>query len=181
MNTTITTTFNPGPGVLEASDRGVKLNSEALLAERNGDLALAERLHLQAIEVKEGGPDKASLAISRNALGELYIKLNRLTEAEDNLRKAIDIRSSIASQAYDAAVSRENLGQLYELKGMLNEAREIRLVGAPDKICCGNYNCPGQTFKMDQLLQCGKCKSVYYCSKNCQGRDWKSRHKPLCT
>ena len=28
--------------------------------------------------------------------------------------------------------------------------------------------------------KCVKCKSVYYCSKDCQVKDWKNKHKSEC-
>jgi len=34
--------------------------------------------------------------------------------------------------------------------------------------------------RTDQLKACGACKSVFYCSAQCQKADWKARHKPLC-
>ncbi|KIK81444.1 hypothetical protein PAXRUDRAFT_832866 [Paxillus rubicundulus Ve08.2h10] len=33
---------------------------------------------------------------------------------------------------------------------------------------------------LDKILTCQRCKSVWYCSKQCQKNDW-SRHKPICT
>ncbi|KAG2058377.1 hypothetical protein BDR06DRAFT_115928 [Suillus hirtellus] len=33
--------------------------------------------------------------------------------------------------------------------------------------------------KMKKLLKCAKCKSVWYCSKECQKKNW-STHKPTC-
>ncbi|KAI0726157.1 hypothetical protein C8Q72DRAFT_540561 [Fomitopsis betulina] len=33
--------------------------------------------------------------------------------------------------------------------------------------------------KRSNLLQCGGYKSIYYCGKDCQRRDWK-RHKKYC-
>jgi len=41
---------------------------------------------------------------------------------------------------FDAAVTRENLARLYELKSDLEAAKEMRLRGAPSSIACGNYN-----------------------------------------
>lgn len=31
-----------------------------------------------------------------------------------------------------------------------------------------------------QLKACGACRSVFYCSRECQKMDWTKRHKPLC-
>jgi splicing suppressor protein 51 len=39
--------------------------------------------------------------------------------------------------------------------------------------------CAGNCGKMTELQQCSKCKSVKYCSKECQKKDWKA-HKKLC-
>lgn len=33
--------------------------------------------------------------------------------------------------------------------------------------------------KLEKLLKCAKCKSVWYCSKECQKKNW-SKHKPTC-
>ncbi|RDB29550.1 hypothetical protein Hypma_015534 [Hypsizygus marmoreus] len=173
--------INPSPAYANATIQGSNLNQQALQAERNGDLQLAERLHLQAIAVKESGLGRnaVSTALSRNALGELYIKMGRLDEAEDNLKKAIAVRNH-AGPAFDAAVSRDNLAQLYELRGNFKAAKDIRLSGAPENMSCGFYHCPGQLFRLNQLLRCSQCKSVWYCSKSCQNGDWRARHKKLC-
>ena len=40
---------------------------------------------------------------------------------------------------------------------------------------CGNENC----FE-EALMTCSKCKSVRYCGKSCQQRDWKKGHKLKC-
>lgn len=31
-----------------------------------------------------------------------------------------------------------------------------------------------------KLLRCGGCRSVCYCSKECQKKDWKTQHKAVC-
>lgn len=169
----INATINP-----YATSQGTRLNNLALQAEQSGDLVRAENLHLEALAIKEMGlgPNSLSTAISQNALGELYITLGRLDDAETYLRKAIAIRNH-AGPAFDAAVSRENLAQLYELRGDLKQAKEIRLYGAPDHLSCGYYHvnifsslqlcrlirlfcgqCTGQIFSLSQLSQCGQCK-----------------------
>ncbi|KDQ63533.1 hypothetical protein JAAARDRAFT_75870 [Jaapia argillacea MUCL 33604] len=160
--------------------QGTSLNNQALQLDREGDLEGALRLHLQALDVKERGygPDHTATAITRNALGELYMRMGKLDEAEENLKIAIRIRDNRRA-AFDAAVSRENLAQLYEMKGNLREAKDIRLSGG-NQLCCSNYTCTGQLFPLPKLSQCAGCKSAFYCSKACQVKDWKLRHKRYC-
>lgn len=166
---------NPSTANTSATVLGSKYNQEALLAERSGDLAGAERLHLQALEIKEKGlgPNAVSTALTRNALGELYFTLGQLEEAEDCLQKALEVRTK-AGPPLDAAVTRDNLARIYEAQGKLKEAKDIRLTGAPNTMCCGYYHvcsllviylprlvsckCTGTVFPLDRLLQCGRCK-----------------------
>ncbi|KAF8974042.1 hypothetical protein BDZ97DRAFT_2053638 [Flammula alnicola] len=123
-------TVNPSLLQSDAVRTGSQLNNQALAATRNGDLATAERLNLEAIATKERGLglDHPTTALSYNALGELYLKQKRLDEAENYLMKAVAIRN-VKGAAFDAAVSRENLAQLQELRGDLVKAKEIRLTG----------------------------------------------------
>ncbi|KAG1864199.1 hypothetical protein DFJ58DRAFT_773032 [Suillus subalutaceus] len=136
-------------------------------------------LYLQALHLKLGavGENHPTIAITRNALGELYLKMGKITDAEEQLKKAISVHMR-NSPGYDAAVSVENLGQVHEVKGDLEEARRVRLSHPADIMVCGNYDCPGETFDRSQLLACSGCKSVFYCGRACQ--DWRARHKTFC-
>ncbi|KAF9494479.1 hypothetical protein BDN71DRAFT_980502 [Pleurotus eryngii] len=58
--------------------------------------------------------------------------------------------------------------------------KEVRLAGAPNNIACSNFMCQGQSFSVDKLKLCARCKSVYYCSQACQKSNWKARHKQYC-
>ncbi|KAI0052887.1 hypothetical protein FA95DRAFT_1553186 [Auriscalpium vulgare] len=105
--------------------------------------------------------------------------MGRLNDAEDQLNKALDVRSKIGPP-FDAAVTRENLAQLYEMRGNIEASKEMRMRGSPDQIACGHYQCPAtQPFNIKQIRRCGGCKSAMYCSKGCQTSDWK-RHKKFC-
>ncbi|TFK94136.1 hypothetical protein K466DRAFT_649494 [Polyporus arcularius HHB13444] len=77
-------------------------------------------------------------------------------------------------------MTRDNLGQVYEMKGDLRAAQEMRLRGAADSnIACGNYNCLKLQNNLSDLSRCSVCKAVFYCSRPCQASDWK-RHKKYC-
>ncbi|KAJ7286054.1 hypothetical protein C8J57DRAFT_656404 [Mycena rebaudengoi] len=169
---------NPGPNVMEGMG-AVELNNRALQLQNRGDYAGAEQLHQQAITIKEQsfGTTHISTAISYNALAEVQLLMGKLNEAQANCQKALDVRSG-AGPPLDAAVTRENMGQILEAKGDLDGAKAVRLQGG-DVMVCGNYNCPGSTFTLQQLSQCGTCKSVYYCGRACQ-KDWGPRHKAFC-
>jgi len=47
------------------------------------------------------------------------------------------------------------------------------------KKICGNCNKLEKSNKDSKLLKCGGCKIQYYCSKECQVKDWKE-HKKIC-
>lgn len=133
--------INPSPGYAFAVMKASELNNKAFgIVERNGDLATAEPLLLEAMTINEAthGIDHSTTALAYNALGELYVKMVRLDEAEPYLNKAIEIRNA-KGLLFDAAVSRENLAQLYEARGNFVKAKGIRLLGAPDKLACGHY------------------------------------------
>ncbi|KAF8527058.1 hypothetical protein JB92DRAFT_2699550 [Gautieria morchelliformis] len=175
------TTINPSLNFATLSKRAEGLNNEGFQLSNLGDNAGAELLHKQALELKlrAHGPNSTKTALTLNALGEVQSLQGKFEEAEANLRKAVAIRNA-SGGAFDAAVSRENLAQVLETKEKFSEAKEIRDHGRPDKLSCGNYNCPGQLFAFSQMKQCSRCHCIYYCSVACQKRDWKSRHKRFC-
>jgi len=74
----------------------------------------------------------------------------------------------------------ENLGSVFHMTGEENKRLKQNVIegrtGRPDtnytgRACsnCGKLNC---------TLQCSQCKSVSYCSKDCQRKDW-PRHKKV--
>ncbi|KAG1757564.1 hypothetical protein EDB19DRAFT_1657979 [Suillus lakei] len=170
---------NPAAG-LDVSQAAI-INNQALSLSRQGDYAGAEGLHLQALDLKLSavGENDLTTAITRNALGELYLKMGRITDAEEQLKKAVSVRMR-SGPAYDTAVSVENFGQVHEAKGDLEEARRVRLSHPADIMVCGNYDCPGSTFDRSQLLACSGCKSAFYCGRACQRTDWRARHQTFC-
>lgn len=72
-------------------------------------------------------------------VGELWLKMGKLEQAKDILKKARATRNRIDFTGWDAGVTRENLGQVYEAEGNLVKARQVRKSGRPDAVCCANY------------------------------------------
>lgn len=133
-------TINPSPAHALAIEQGSQLNNMAQQLMRMGRYEEAERLHRKAIEVKERGlgTDHITTALSYNALGETYIRMNRLDEAEMFLQKALNIReaSPRPQDEIDTAVTRENIAMVYEMRGDLPRAKQMRRVGSPNNMLC---------------------------------------------
>lgn len=125
-----------------------RLSFQALQTAHSGNHCAAEQLYLHIIRTKTYvfGAQSIETAASRNALGELYVKMNRLAEAESEFLAAVDVRSRAGTDhVFDAAVSRENLAQVYEMTRRILAAKNMRLLGAPNKILCAYYyvsECP---------------------------------------
>jgi len=136
MNMHLYSDVAAGFRVIQAAD----LNNRALQLSYQGDYAGAERLHLDALDLKLNsvGDHDTTTAITRNALGELYLQMGRIADAEEQLKRAVSIRLS-GGPVYDAAVSIENLGRVYESKGDFAEARRVRQSHPDNIMVCGNY------------------------------------------
>ncbi len=120
---------------------GTDLQQEAADLESQGHVAAAEHKYLEAIRAKEAGfgPDHYTTATSYDSLGELYLKTGQVDKAEEYLNKALRARED-SDFSSDLAMTRDSLGKLFEMKGDLQAARDIRLKGLPDNIACGNSN-----------------------------------------
>ncbi|KAI1788364.1 hypothetical protein LXA43DRAFT_1025509 [Ganoderma leucocontextum] len=159
---------------------GTDLQKEAMYLESQGQFTAAEHKYLEAIRAKEAGfgPDHYTTGTSYDCLGELYLKMERIDKAEEYLKKALRAREHSGFSS-DLAMTREHLGKLFEMKGDLQAAQEIRLKGLPDNIACGNVNCLRLQNSLKDLSKCSACKAVLYCSQACQKADWK-RHRKYC-
>jgi len=172
--------LNPTESQAVANGQATCLQNEAMAHERAGDLTTAERLFIRAIQIRNEafGPGNNYIAINQNSLGELYVKMGKLDEAEELYKAALETRDRMQAY-YDAACTRENLAQLYEMKGDATAAKAMRRRGRPNRLVCGNMKCPSLLFTTKGLQRCSQCKSTWYCTPICQKADWK-RHKSSC-
>ncbi|XP_037025187.1 uncharacterized protein LOC119066695 [Bradysia coprophila] len=165
--------------IMIASD----INNDALLLEKAGKHEEAEVKYLEALRMKEQCSRATALgvALTQNALGELYMKMGRLDEAYELLQKAYQARRVINS--FDKTCTADNLGRLFEMKGDPVKAAEWRTVNGPNRLICSYFDCPKSQkcyfSKLNDLKKCAKCKCVFYCDRTCQTVDWQ-RHKPYC-
>ncbi|KAJ8697482.1 hypothetical protein PTI98_004285 [Pleurotus ostreatus] len=70
--------------------------------------------------------------------GEAYLKMGKIEEAIDNLKKAMAMMSESGVSSFNAAVTREDVAQLAEMKGEVGEAKALRLGGASNAMACTN-------------------------------------------
>ncbi|TGO52874.1 hypothetical protein BCON_0133g00190 [Botryotinia convoluta] len=114
-------------------------NNQANQLEARGDFAGAENLFLRSLarKIEITGEDSIQTALAKNVLGELYLKMKgKLNEAQKMLEDADRIRSVIDD--FDAACTRDSLGQLWEIKGDVMKAREVRERN-PESMICSNF------------------------------------------
>ena len=96
-----------------ASIEAVHNHNEAVDLSAKGQYGAAEQKYLKSpeIKIKTISENAILTALSHNALGELYIAMNRLDNAEKHLMIAVKIRNTdVKGPTSNAAVSRENLG-----------------------------------------------------------------------
>jgi tetratricopeptide (TPR) repeat protein len=116
---------------------------------KRDDWVNAERWHRKALEAKLAcGMGPVTLGISYNSLGESLLEQGKLEEAEEKLKKAMEIRTTLP-HCFDAAVTRENLAQVYQAMGKPKEANQVRVDGeAKREMCCSNYRVRYTSFAM---------------------------------
>ncbi len=92
--------------------RVMGLNAEGLLACMQGEAALADELHREALELSEALGDRLGMAVAHNGLGDAAAYDARRDEARDHFRTALDMFRSL-DQRRGIAGALTNLGNLY--------------------------------------------------------------------
>lgn len=102
-------------------------------------VAIALEKEIITIDRKVFGKRSSSIAVSYNKLGEIYCEMGMFSDAEEPLRKAVEIREALAENFETAMSRRDNLARVYEWKGDMKAAQEMRMRGRPAKnVACGN-------------------------------------------
>ncbi|KIM30123.1 hypothetical protein M408DRAFT_328516 [Serendipita vermifera MAFF 305830] len=147
---------------------------------------LAEAIPLQqeicVLDEQMHGRNSSSAGLSWNKLGEMQYENKDFAAAEVSLKLAVEIREGLGED-FDTSVSRDNLARIFEVYGRMEDAKKMRLRGRKaQNITCACYTCKylQQGVGFDRLKACSRCKSVFYCSADCQKVDWKERHKFYC-
>jgi len=154
-----------------------------------GKYSEAEVLFLESKDLckNSSGVDNPAYAFTVHSLADAQVKQGKLDEAEASFREVIELRKYFppTSEArYAMAMSRDGLAQVYEKRGDHKKARSIRMT-EPESMICSFAKCPiryqyCQCFSVDKLKMCSMCECVFYCTRECQVADWKSRHKEVC-
>ncbi|KUJ22048.1 uncharacterized protein LY89DRAFT_681383 [Mollisia scopiformis] len=137
-------------GVFQASAH----TSEANRLQAVGNHKGAEQKHLEALGMKisAAGEDSVPVALTKNALGELYLTMGELDKAQTMLEAADVIRSSNPSSdsasKFDEVCTKDNLGRLWEMRGDFAKAAELRTKDS-EKMMCSNFNV-SSSFSVDE-------------------------------
>ncbi|KAI0639366.1 hypothetical protein C8Q77DRAFT_1080797 [Trametes polyzona] len=158
----------------------LSLHSKARQLDARGNYSEAERLLHRALELVEPCTPSSDAIVAAlwNSLGEVYLHMGRLDDAERWFSKSLDL--SVAIRDFkEITTTRENLARVAKVRSELLKAKALRMLGAPDDMRCGNYACHRGLLRTPDLRICGGCKSAFYCSNECQRADWE-RHQKRC-
>ncbi|KAH9944414.1 uncharacterized protein BXZ73DRAFT_96903 [Epithele typhae] len=125
---------DPRPSTSDAAlEEAASLSTKARQLGARGSYYEAERLFHQALELVSPSTPSTSPTFARlsNGLGETYLHMGRLDDAEQWFSKSLDVSVAIREFA-EIASSRENLARVQRAKRELFKAKALRMLGAPD-------------------------------------------------
>ncbi|KAA8576036.1 hypothetical protein MFRU_033g00010 [Monilinia fructicola] len=175
--------INPSISTVSKITEAVEFNNQANRLDQAGNHAGAIELHLKALKLKISavGEESWQVAMTKNSLAEVYMKMGNLEDARKMLEDADRVRSPLDN--FDSACTRDNLGRLYEMRGDVTRAK-LEREKQSDRMVCGHFDCPkaatSMIWKRTELKMCQRCQCVWYCDRECQKKDWKKRHKSWC-
>eukprot|EP00245_Coleochaete_scutata_P014569 TRINITY_DN6255_c0_g1_i1.p1 TRINITY_DN6255_c0_g1~~TRINITY_DN6255_c0_g1_i1.p1 ORF type:complete len:285 (-),score=54.45 TRINITY_DN6255_c0_g1_i1:711-1565(-) len=133
----------------------------------------------------DGAPPPELISEARLALGLLAYDEDRRKKAAFWYRKVLEVEAyaealppvhpDVASNSKGA---RFNLDQLSGTVSTVEVGENITVKRVPLSSKIQRQDCVLCHSEL-HLMKCGRCRKVYYCSRDCQTRDWKN-HKAIC-
>ncbi|KAI0825166.1 hypothetical protein BC628DRAFT_1419525 [Trametes gibbosa] len=130
----------------------LSLGSKARQLDARGNHTEAEQLLYRALELLEPRTPATDtiVAVLWNSLGELYLHMGRLDDAERWFVKSLDV--SVTTREFkEITTTRENLARVSKARGELLKAQALRMLGAPDdmRVAKGYFGHPTSAFVVD--------------------------------
>jgi CHAT domain-containing protein/Tfp pilus assembly protein PilF len=113
------------PSASAQNARWYQLSEQVVQLQEKGKIAEAIPLAQDAVRVAEAtyGPQDRHLGLSLNVLGVLFEDVEKFTDADATLRRALDVMTRASgAESRDTASVLGNLGELYRLEGRYPEA-----------------------------------------------------------
>lgn len=122
-----------------ALTEALSLSSKARQLDARGSHTEAEQLLHRALALVEPRAPSANSTVAAlwNSLGELYLHMGRLDDAERWFAKSLDA-SMAAREFKEITNTRENLARVSKARSELLKAQALRMLGAPDDMRCSN-------------------------------------------
>lgn len=164
---------SPSSSPLDAEVSNLTLQARQLDA--RGCYFDAERLLRKAMELVDSTVPSPNLANLLGGLGELYFHMGNLDGAEEWFQKSLDV-GILVHNFKGVSASRENLARVRRVRGEVLKAKALKVLGAPDDMCCGSYSvclpshwlsrpvsltvaqCANGLLRTSDLRICGGCK-----------------------
>lgn len=129
----------PAPDFDAALTEALSLSSKARQLDARGSHTEAEQLLHRALALVEPRAPSADSTVAAlwNSLGELYLHMGRLDDAERWFAKSLDA-SMAAREFKEITNTRENLARVSKARSELLKAQALRMLGAPDDMRCSN-------------------------------------------
>lgn len=128
------------PDIDTLLSEALSLGTQARQLDARGNYTEAEQLLYRALELIEPRTTASDTTVATlwNSLGELYLHMGRLDDAERWFSKSLEL--SVSTREFkDITTTRENLARVSKARGELLKAQALRMLGAPDDMRCGNH------------------------------------------
>jgi len=129
--------------------------------------------------------DRKTINLLRQSRLRLKEYSRRLPEPQPHLEELVALMEKKSWNQF-ARMSKEQRWRHFEVSFLLQEqpylkklTKTLRHYDLGEQLCANCFK-PERDLVDGQLLQCGRCRQLGYCSKECQQTHWTSTHKKQC-